>query len=109
MLFIRAKHLSPSTSITREVLLINQKTVQSTSQVANLIKGESSHWINSNDFIRLKFAWQEGFSVFSVSPSHVVRLRKYIVNQEEHHKKTTYEEEVKKFSDAYGIENKNRD
>jgi REP-associated tyrosine transposase len=37
-------------------LLINQKTVQSTSQVANLIKGESSHWINSNDFIRLKFA-----------------------------------------------------
>jgi REP-associated tyrosine transposase len=90
-------------------LLINQKTVQSTSQVANLINGESSHWINSNDFIRLKFAWQEGFSVFSVSPSHVVRLRKYIVNQEEHHKKITYEEEVKKFLDAYGIENKNRD
>ena len=85
-------------------LMINQKPVQSASQIANLIKGESSHWVNSNDIISLKFAWQEGFSVFSVSPSHIQRLRKYIINQEEHHRKMTYEDEVKKFLDFYGIE-----
>jgi len=87
-------------------LMINQKPVQSASQIVNLIKGESSHWVNSNDIISLKFAWQEGFSVFSVSPSLIQRLKKYIINQEEHHRKMTYEEEVKKFLDAYEIEEK---
>jgi len=68
-------------------------TCLSGTKVANLIKGESSHWINSNDFIPQKFAWQDGFSVFSVSHSMVETVRKYIFNQQEHHRKTTFEEE----------------
>ncbi len=85
-------------------LLVGQTPVMSASKVANQIKGESSHWINSNDFITQKFAWQEGFSVFSVSHSQVQKIRNYIHNQEEHHRKMTYEEEVRKFLKANDIE-----
>jgi putative transposase len=85
-------------------LLVGQKPTISPSKVANPIKGESSHWINSNDFIPQKFAWQEGFSVFSVSHSMVNTVRNYILNQEEHHRKITFEEEVKRFLKAHDIE-----
>jgi REP element-mobilizing transposase RayT len=78
-------------------LLIGQKPVVSPSKVANQVKGESSHWINSNDFLEEKFAWQDGFGVFSVSHSQVERVREYIKNQQEHHKKITFEEEYRKF------------
>jgi len=85
-------------------LLVGQLPTISPSKVSNLIKGESSHWINSNDFIPQKFAWQEGFSVFSVSHSMVNRVRNYILSQEEHHRKITFEEEVKRFLKAHDIE-----
>ncbi len=85
-------------------LLVGQMPVVSSSKVANLLKGESSHWINSNDFIPQKFAWQEGFSVFSVSHSMVNKVRNYIMNQEEHHRTITFEEEVKIFLKAHDIE-----
>jgi REP element-mobilizing transposase RayT len=85
-------------------LLVGQMPVISPSKVANQIKGESSHWINSNDFIREKFAWQEGFGVFSVSHSQVQIVRNYIINQQEHHRKITFDEEYNKFLKANEIE-----
>ena len=85
-------------------LLVGQTPVMSASKVANQIKGESSNWINSNDFIPQKFAWQEGFGVFSVSHSQVQIVRNYILNQQEHHKKITFEEEYKKFLKANDID-----
>ena len=85
-------------------LLVGQLPAISPSKVANLIKGESSHWINSNDFIPHKFAWQEGFGVFSVSHSMINVVRNYILNQEEHHRKITFKEEVKRFLKAHDIE-----
>ena len=57
-----------------------------------------------NDFIKPKFAWQGGYGVLSVSPSQVQKVRDYIKNQEEHHRKMTYQEEVEKFMVAYGIQ-----
>ncbi len=51
--------------------LIGIDPTQAPAQIANLIKGESSNWINKNDFLNVKFAWQEGYSVFSVSASKV--------------------------------------
>jgi REP element-mobilizing transposase RayT len=85
-------------------LLVGQMPVISPSKVANQLKGESSHWINSNDFIQEKFAWQEGFGVFSVSHSQVERIRNYIINQQEHHRKITFDEEYSKFLKANEIE-----
>ncbi|MQY78106.1 MAG: IS200/IS605 family transposase [Bacteroidetes bacterium] len=85
-------------------LLSGVLPTQTASYVANLIKGESSNWINNNDFIKPKFAWQGGYGVLSVSPSQVQKVRDYIKNQEEHHRKMTYQEEVEKFMVAYGIQ-----
>ena len=50
-----------------------------------LIKGESSHWINNNYILKTKFKWQEEYFAVSVSPSKLKQLRHYIRNQEKHH------------------------
>jgi REP element-mobilizing transposase RayT len=84
-------------------LLVGQMPVMSASEVANQIKGESSHWVNSHNFIPQKFAWQNGFSVFSVSHSQVQAVRKYIFNQKEHHRNETYAEEIARFLKAHDI------
>ena len=84
-------------------LLVEMKPSQSPAQIANFIKGESSNWINQNDFLKGKFAWQNGYGVFSVSDSQLKRIRKYILEQEKHHKKMTYLEEVDKFMKSYGL------
>ncbi len=94
-------------------LLAGLKPTQAPSDIANLIKGESSHWINSNNFIRGKFIWQRGFSVFSVLESQVDKVRRYIRNQparlvtrsggEEHHRKISYKEELNRLLKHHGI------
>lgn len=85
-------------------LLISLTPSQAPAKVANLLKGESSNWINRNQFIRSKFSWQRGYSVFSVSESQVAKVRKYIKNQEEHHRKKSYLEEVSEFLKLYHLE-----
>jgi REP element-mobilizing transposase RayT len=85
-------------------LLVGQKPVMSASKVANQIKGEASHWINSIGFISQKFAWQEGYSVFSVSYSQVQKVRNYIYNQQSHHQKISFADEIKEFLKSNGID-----
>lgn len=72
------------------------------------IKGSSSHWINQNDFIYSKFAWQTGYGAFSVSESKLKDTESYIRNQKEHHKKMSYAEEVELFMKKYGFKFTNR-
>jgi len=84
--------------------LICLKQAQSPAEVINKIKGESSNWVNKTEYLGVKFAWQNGYSVFSVSASNVKKVREYIKNQEQHHTKMTYLEEVTRFLKAYGLE-----
>lgn len=83
--------------------LVGLHPVLSPAKVVNLLKGESSHWINKNDFLKVKFAWQEGYSVFSVSASEVSKVRKHIQNEEGHHRKVSYRDEVEIFFEAFGV------
>jgi REP element-mobilizing transposase RayT len=76
----------------------------SISEVMNKLKGESSHWINSEKITRIRFAWQGGFAAFSVSASQVHKVRNYIRNQEKHHQKISFEAEVGKFLKLYDAE-----
>jgi len=71
--------------------------------VFHSIKGSSSHWINQENFIKEKFAWQIGYSAFSVSESKLKDVEKYIQNQKEHHKKITFHEEYEAFLKKYGL------
>lgn len=67
------------------------------------IKGDSSKWINKNNFVRGKFNWQESYGAFSFSHSHIDRIVKYINNQEQHHKKKTFREEYVDMLKKYDV------
>jgi putative transposase len=68
------------------------------------IKRHSSRWIKTLDPYYSKFAWQGGYAGLSVSPSLIDKTKRYIENQEEHHKKMTFEEELIMFLKEYEIE-----
>ena len=54
------------------------------------IKRESSKWIKTKGRLLTKCAWQNGYGVFSVGQSEVERVRRYIVSQDEHHKRKNF-------------------
>ena len=82
--------------------LVSLGKEQTISKVAQLIKGESSFWINRNDQISQRFLWQDDFWAVSVSESHVQAVRKYIEGQEEHHRNKTFDDEMDEFMQKYG-------
>ncbi len=67
------------------------------------IKGSSSTWINKQKFVRGHFNWQAGYGAFSFSHSHIDAVVKYIMNQEQHHKKKTFKEEYNVMLKKYDI------
>jgi len=84
-------------------VLIDLPTGMTIEQVAQLLKGSSSHWINEQRLVPGKFAWARGYGAFSVSQSAVDTVARYIAGQEEHHRVKTFEEEYEKFVKAYGL------
>ena len=82
--------------------LISVGKEQPISKVAQLIKGESSFWINQNNLTENKFMWQDDYWCVGVSESHLESIRTYIHHQEEHHSKKTFVEEVNEFMEKYG-------
>ncbi len=76
---------------------------QCISKVSQLIKGESSFWINKSMLHQGKFAWQDDYFAVSVSESQVRNIVEYIKNQEIHHSKKTFAEEVDEFLKNYGF------
>lgn len=83
--------------------LISLGKDQSIAQVAQLIKGESSFWINRNQLLPVKFAWQDDYFAVSIGESQVNAVVAYIKNQENHHAKKSYLEEVQEFVAKYGF------
>lgn len=69
-----------------------------------LIKGESSFWINKNELTNEKFEWQDEYFAVSVSESMLDKVREYIKKQEEHHSKKTFQQEYEEFITKYGFE-----
>jgi REP element-mobilizing transposase RayT len=73
--------------------LVSLGIEQTMSKIMQLIKGESSFWINKNHLCKRKFEWQDEYFASSVSQSMLGRVRNYIRNQEEHHKKEEFKQE----------------
>lgn len=84
--------------------LISLNRDQTVAQIIQLIKGESSFWINKNKLCKEKFEWQDEYFAVSVSESGVNNVREYIKNQEEHHQKKTFQLEYDEFMKKYGFE-----
>jgi len=85
-------------------LIVSLGTEQTISKTAMLIKGESSYWVNKQKIIKPKFEWQDEYIALSVSYSAIEKVRAYILNQEEHHKKKSFTEEYKEFINANNFE-----
>lgn len=85
-------------------LLISLSADQAISEVVMLIKGESSFWVNRQKLTAIKFEWQDDYFAVSVSESIAEKVKNYIANQEEHHKKMTFIEEYNQFINAYKFE-----
>ena len=83
--------------------LISLGSNQNIEKIVQLIKGESSFWINKNKLTREKFAWQDEYFAVSVSESMLEKVRNYIIDQEIHHKRQTSEEEYFRFMETYNF------
>lgn len=84
-------------------LLVSLGKEQTVAKVAMLIKGESSFWVNKQNLIDGKFEWQTEYIALSVSESGVGNVRRYIRNQEEHHRKKEFAEEYNDFLAIHGL------
>jgi len=74
-------------------IFVGLRPVKPISDLVRDIKNNSSNFINDQGFVKGKFAWQEGYGVFSYSHSHIGNVYNYILNQERHHQKETFKEE----------------
>lgn len=83
--------------------VISMDADQTLSKMIQLIKGESSYWINKNNFVQGKFEWADEYFAVSVSESHINTVREYIKNQDSHHQKKSWEEEYQEFILNYGF------
>ena len=72
--------------------------------VVKEVKRTSSGWIKEAWPKLAKFHWQGGYAAFSVSQSNLEDVIRYIENQEEHHKRVTFQDEYRAFLKAYGID-----
>lgn len=82
-------------------LLNPQKSIAG---VIKQIKGSSSHFINQNNLIPEKFAWQTGYAAYSISESVLQKVINYIKNQKSHHSKKSFQQEYDEFLQLYGFD-----
>ena len=76
-------------------LLSKVEKTMSTSKFVSKVKSASSFWIHRQIQGKKKFAWQKGYSSFSVSKSQIPVVKKYILQQRDHHRKQGYQDELK--------------
>jgi putative transposase len=81
--------------------LISLGREQTIAKVSQLIKGESSHWINERKLTEIPFQWQDDYWAVSVSESQVDQVIRYINNQHEYHSRKSLEEEMDQYQEKF--------
>jgi putative transposase len=84
-------------------VLLGLNAELSISKTLQLIKGEISYWINKQKLVNPSFEWADEYYAVSVSKSQLQKVRDYIDNQEEHHRKKTFQEECDEFLKHYNF------
>jgi REP element-mobilizing transposase RayT len=74
------------------------------SDLMRTVKARSSRWIHDSFPTLGAFAWQEGYSVFSVSKSQEATIKKYIAGQAEHHQSQDFRAELMRLLQVHGVE-----
>ena len=73
------------------------------SKVVEEVKKSSSKWLKSINPYLDKFSWQSGYSAFSVSESNISRVVDYIRSQDEHHRRITFQDELRRLLKRHGF------
>jgi len=68
------------------------------------VKSGSSKWLKQQYPHLRDFEWQAGYGAFSISPSHKEILKRYIANQMEHHRKESFQDELRRLLKKYGVD-----
>src|SRR6267143_1839383 len=86
-------------------LLIGLKPAMALANLVQEIKADSTNFINKKKWVRGRFSWQEGYGAFSYGHSQLDRIIRYIQNQEQHHKRSSFKSEylslLRKFDLAF--------
>ena len=83
--------------------LVDLPTNLSIEELIQLLKGNTSHWVNANNLLHGKFAWGRGYGAFSVSESNVNRVAAYIAGQEEQQRQRTIADELRELIERHGL------
>ena len=84
-------------------IFIGLNPKQSISELMQLVKGDSSEWINKQGLTSRRFQWQEGYGAFSHAHSQVDTVVKYIHNQQQHHTRRSFTDEYKDLLGKFDI------
>lgn len=76
----------------------------SLSKAVEDIKKSSSKWLKTQSPELHTFSWQAGYGAFAVSFSNLPSVKRYIDRQEEHHRKTTFQDELRAFLTKHQID-----
>jgi len=82
-------------------VLICMNAEDELSRIVQLIKGESSYWINKTKLIQDRFAWQTDYYAQRVQGSAVFAVIGYIGSQESHHKRKSFNEEYRELIEGF--------
>ena len=85
-------------------ILCGMSRTHSLAKIVEEVKKGSSKWLKTKGPELAGFYWQAGYGAFSVSPSNIEEVRTYILQQEQHHRKMTFQEEYRQFLERHGVE-----
>ncbi len=85
-------------------LVVRFKSDPSVATMVRTIKSKSSKWLNMQPKRPGRFEWQRGYAAFTVSVSQLANVRTYVRNQEQHHRRRTFQEELRALLDKHGVE-----
>ncbi len=85
-------------------LLLGLHPGQSIAELVQLVKSNSSKWLNENKLLPGRFEWQRGYGAFSYARSQLNSIVQYILNQPEHHHKLTFQEEYIAFLQRFEVD-----
>jgi len=84
-------------------LLVGLRATHRLADVLKDLKSSSSKWVHE-ELKKPQFSWQEGYGAFTVGASQIEVVKNYIANQEEHHRKKTFQEEYLEFLKQSDVE-----
>lgn len=85
-------------------LLISLAKTATVADVLEEIKRDTSSWIKAKDRSLTRFRWQEGYGAFTIGQSQVGAIERYFARQKQHHRRTTFKEELVALLRKYEVE-----